>query len=430
MGANNSACLPRRAAGATARRNGAISSNRTAEAALRPTQNFKKVSITVDSQAAKSETRAQLSTPHGSPTNGVASSSGLTEECGDALHAQLSPDDQQVKVRGQLPNVSGIESSANEKQQDAHFLEEEQPREPEAEFTINQGSPKEISSLSKTEKPDEALYVQKGEGALRHQHHIHVPSHLLATRTEEAWEQHQHESQALLSPHSCSVAHRVAAALRAAAGERAAAAAARAAEAAQAAKTTQEDEAEPLRGIQLLQASTNQDPAFKMCHEQPGCTASSSAEEQVHLQQDSRGLHPQKSCFPHVSCLSSTDDSGNDVMVSSGMIWSETKSKNAISSEYSVVKTALRRVGTMFSATSAALASPPVAKTTHEEAGNCEIVSNVQRCLSAPEWHSGALAGSGIAGEQREGADMLQGALDRAMGTLTSDTFKKHVSCA
>lgn len=430
MGANNSTCLPCKAAGASGRRNKATTGVPNPKDSDKQAQVLKKVSTVAEPQAGNG-TASQPSIPEGSQTNGALRSSHSLQGRAQTLQPQPAPHSQgQAGPSFQPTDSPRSQQVVTEKERDVHpELEGIEALEHDAPSSSHQSHPNEVSPAPQTRRLEVVEGQRTNEGVLQHQTHLHVPSHMLAAETETAWQQHHDAQQALLSPHSCSVAHRVAAALRAAAGERAAAAAARAAEAVEAAKMTPKESLEQKALENLRSSSTAGVSVFRTLRAASNGTEDSSQEQQASQQHGAQRASLQNSCFRHVSCFSSSDDSGNEITVRQGLEQRQEGTGSAAPSEHFVVGAA-KRMGEMLSraaAAAAALASP-VAEEASDVGEDAAIVPNDQLDSGLSDRRALRQKSSDKGGELSESAAVLLGAMDRAMDTITSDDFKKQAS--
>ncbi|CDJ64928.1 hypothetical protein, conserved [Eimeria necatrix] len=423
MGANNSTCLPCKAAGASARRNKAATDVQNNGKISTEVEILKKVSTAAEPQVA-SGTPEQSSSLQGSPNNGSSNSSNSLQERAKTLQQEDSlPHNAQPETCPPLAEGSTVQQ---DKQQDELPSHEGQPC-PQLETQLGLQLKGSTDVSPPHNKQLETAEDQKVDERARRtpEKRIYVPSHMLAEGSEQAWKQHQGASQALLSPHSCSVAHRVAAALRAAAGERAAAAAARAAEAAEAIKKMPKDST----GKPMNQ-SNGQVSGVCPAESAETCSAETLAEQQADAHQDAQRTRSRSSCFPHVLCFSSAYDSGNEITVRQEAEQQQEGESNSQSAEYSVISTA-KRVGEMFSgAASAAVAfaSSASGQSAFETPRDQGVVSGGETSGRGQELWQTVGVGSEKAGELQDGAVVLLGAVDRAMDAITSDDFKKQAS--
>ncbi|KAL8425530.1 hypothetical protein Efla_006765 [Eimeria flavescens] len=425
MGSNNSTCLPCKVTGGSARRTKAVAGSiDPKDGESQQTRILKKVSTAADPHGG-GRAAAAASTSKGSPTNGA------TYICGQPLQGHTELDQQQPSYSFQEePLVLPRPTGNNEAQQEGDAQVALEEREDSAEgmasfshsdpsrngFEVEGGNTK--SQLPCAEQP---VQVQ----ILQHQQHIHVPSHMLATEAEPSWQHHQDSQKALLSPHSCSVAHRVAAALRAAAGERAAAAAARAAEAVKAAKASSKEIAErqaavrsqhhlassgsvPYRGLRSAASTKRENSTGQICHGE---------KQQLHS--------PSISCLPQVPCFTASEESKNEVTIKQCPD-TEPMSGSSDPADFFVVAAA-KRVGNLLSTAATAAASMAsgggggdqpadgaATSTKHEDQAGC----------NPRDRQEGLVMVKGC--ELEHSAAVLLGAVDRAMDTINSDGFKKQ----
>lgn len=423
MGANSSTCLPCKASGGTSRRGKGITNvlnNRDNEGTP---QLLKKVSTAAEQQARSGTAGKQPSTPHeGSPTNGALSSSQSLQDRGETLHSQVSR-------HLQAQTDSALQPADSTQLERGPTGEKELAQHPSLDGAkrtasgCQQTSSNEGPRLQQTKRLEPAGEEQSG-AAVQHQDHINIPSHMLAVEADPAWQQqHPDAQQALLSPHSCSVAHRVAAALRAAAGERAAAAAARAAEAAEAAKMAPKGQGEPPGGPGSFGESSKGFNSFRSTRDDAGNDKDKKPEErQLQQQQSTKRPTTTKNCLSQVSCFSPADDSGNEINVRQGLGNQEEAGGTAASAQQ-IVLGAAKRVGELLSSAAAALASPSAAEPETPEAG---IVQNDQEACAPSEWQKSRQTDSGKGSELADSAAAFLGAVDRAMDTISSEGFKKQ----
>ncbi|CDJ37469.1 hypothetical protein, conserved [Eimeria tenella] len=428
MGANNSTCLPCKAAGASARRNKAATDVQNNRKISKEVEILKKVSTAAEPHIA-SGTPEQSSSLQGSPNNGSSNSSNSLQERAKTLQQKDSlPHYSHPEPSPPLAECSTVQQ---DKQQDELPSHEGQPC-PQREMQLGFQLKGSTDVLPPHNKQLETVEDQKADERARRtpEKRIYVPSHMLAEGSEQAWKQHQGAPQALLSPHSCSVAHRVAAALRAAAGERAAAAAARAAEAAEAIKKMPRDSTGKPMNQPNGQVSGVSPAESKALTSAEACSAETLAEQQADAQQDAQRTRSRSSCFPHVLCFSSAYDSGNEINVRQEAEQQQEGENNSQSAEYSVISTA-KRVGEMFSgAASAAVAfaSSASGHSAFEAPRDQGVVSCGETSGRGQELWQTVGVGSEKAGELQDGAVVLLGAVDRAMDAITSDDFKKQAS--
>lgn len=429
MGANTSTCLPCKASGGTSRRTKTITNalnNRDNEEAP---HFLKKVSTAAEAHS-KTGAAGQPSTPHeGSPINGALSSSQSLQERGETLHSQMSrhlqaqPDPAlQPAASTQLEGgTTGEKALAHQPSLDGAKLEEQQ----RMASGCQQPSFNDRPWLQQTRRLEPAGEEQLGAPSVQHQDHINIPSHMLAVEPDSTWQQHPNAQQALLSPHSCSVAHRVAAALRAAAGERAAAAAARAAEAAEAAKVAPKGSAEPFKASGSFANSSKICNSSRSVTNDAGyCDNDRKPEERQLQQQQSMKRLTKKNCLSQVSCFSSLDDSGNEIDVRQGL-GNQQDATGTAASPQQIVLGAAKRVGELLSSAATALTSPSGAGA---EMRDVVIVPNDQQASAPPDWQGIGQTESGKGGELVDTAATFLGAMDRAMDTIASEEFKKQAS--
>ncbi|KAL8269721.1 hypothetical protein Esti_006357 [Eimeria stiedai] len=432
MGANNSTCLPCKVSGAAARRIKAAGDAIDPRDGDQHTRALKKVSTAAEAQGG-SRPAAQASTARGSPTNGAAGCSSQ-----QPLEGLIEANQQQPSGTSQ-EQCSNLFGPTDSKQLQQGPLQHEQDAklsvDEAEEHTEERAPPSHLDhsrdvSESRVDYPKEGLsgsehLVPRG-GNLQHQQHIHVPSHMLATETEASWQHHHDSQQALLSPHSCSVAHRVAAALRAAAGERAAAAAARAAEAVKAAKSASKADAlelqKSLNYQQDLPPPSSQ--GFRGLRSAAGSNKGNSVGQASQHECQQRQA-PQNGCLSQVPCFSASEEKGNELTITENPE-AEHGTGSAEPSNYFVVAAA-KRVGDMLSTAAAAAASMASAAAREENCGDSTgglSAQKNQEMLEA-EGKQGSL-GHENNSEFKHSAAVLLGAMDRAMETINSDDFKKQ----
>lgn len=440
MGANNSTCLPCKVSGANARRSKGVSDVQNERTSDKQANLLKKVSTAAEPQG-ESRPAGHASTPTGSPITGAGVNSsqslqGRTEMPQQQHSLQLQ--EEQDPLLQPLESRHLRQAAPGGAQQSQASLEGKTQQEQRDEGLSVPGSPSHLVEKSlapeQTNEPMPPMEQQTNGEALNRQPHIHVPSHMLASETETSWQQHHDPHQTLLSPHSCSVAHRVAAALRAAAGERAAAAAARAAEAVEAAKSSPKESVGQLSelGKTPEDASPSSSLEVRGLRMVSGSTGDNTIEP-ASRQQDPHRLPPHKSCFPHVPCFSTTDDSGDEITVRENLQQRHEAAGTYPQSDYFVVSAA-KRVGEMLSTAAAAAAS-----VASSAAGGKTSAAEEENAIAPnDQWSSGvgdrqdrrlvARTGDEKNGELSESAAALLGAVDRAMDTINSDDFKRQAS--
>ncbi|KAL8449135.1 hypothetical protein Emed_003286 [Eimeria media] len=424
MGANNSTCLPCRVTGAAARRikaAGDAIDPRDGEHHLRA---LKKVSTAAEPQGG-SRPAAQASTARGSPTNAAAGGSSQPIDGFIEVNQQEGP----YSSQEQGSNVFGptdskqLQQGPIQHEHDPKLSMEEGDEHAEEKAPASHLDPSRDLAEARVDHSKEGLsggeHLVSGGGNLQHQQHIHVPSHMLATETEASWQQHHDSQQALLSPHSCSVAHRVAAALRAAAGERAAAAAARAAEAVKAAKSASKGDAIELQKSFECQQQDLPPPSsqgFRGLRSAAGNNKGNSNQQRHHS--------PQNGCLSQVPCFNASEERGDELTITENTE-TEQGTGNAPPTDYFVVAAA-KRVGDMFSSAAAAAASVASAAARGENCGDSTgdlPAHKNQRRLEGDEGKDGILENNC---EFKHSAAVLLGAVDRAMETINSEDFKKQ----
>ncbi|CDJ54051.1 hypothetical protein, conserved [Eimeria brunetti] len=421
MGANNSTCLPCKVAGGNARRNKPLNGVHDPKNISRQVQVLKKVSTAADPQGTNG-TVLQSATPLDSSANGTSSPSEPLQRRSENLQLQGQALEQSHSEVSQQPAEGQRMQHVGELQDDPPLHEGKTRPGHEPDLLSNQ----ECSAGIPSPQPKELTTVgeqQLRDGSPKPQQHIHVPSHMLAAGAEMACIKHQGTQQALLSPHSCSVAHKVAAALRAAAGERAAAAAARAAEAAEAAKAMPKQHAgQPKEACTLQTQSPSSD--CRALRSATRSTAENTAEKQANAEQETQRTLPQNSCFPPVSCFSTNDESASEITVRHQAEQYEGKPIGFSSPEQSLISAA-KLVGEMFSGAAAAAVAMASSTSQHGcDSAEEPVSTNTEKCLVAGHTRSDK------GGDLQEGAVVLLGAVDRAMDAITSDEFKKQASSA
>lgn len=436
MGANNSTCLPCRVSGGNSRRSKGVSDVQNDKKSDKQANLLKKVSTAAEPQGG-SRLAGQVCPPTGSPNTGAGVSSS------QSLHGRTEIPQQQHSLQSQEeqdPLLQPLESrhlrqaAPGDGQQAQPSLEEATQQEQREEGSAVFGSPSHLGegplAPQETTEPMPPMEQQTNREALNRQHHIHIPSHMLASEIEASWQQQHGSQQTLLSPHSCSVAHRVAAALRAAAGERAAAAAARAAEAVEAAKLSPKESVGPCSELGTRQdASPSSSLEARGLRMISGSTGDNTIEQASH-QQDQVRPFSHKSCFPHVPCFSTSDDRGDEITVRENL-QQRHEAADSSQSDYFVVSAA-KRVGEMLSTAAAAAASMA------SSAAGGKASADEEECAIAPndQWISGnadrqdrrlvARTSNEKSGELSESAAAFLGAIDRAMDTINSDDFKQQ----
>ncbi|CDJ56451.1 hypothetical protein, conserved [Eimeria maxima] len=427
MGANNSTCLPCKVAGGNARRNRPLNGVHDPKILSGQVQVLKKVSTAAEPQGT-SGTVSQSAPPQDPPVNGPSSSTEPLQECNETLQLQEPLIAQSHSEAPQQP-VEVQRLKRAEQLQDEPSVHEREIR-PDNETELK-SKPTSSVGISSPKPKDETAVAgkQAREGSPMPQQHINVPSHMLAAGAEAVCLQHHGTQQALLSPHSCSVAHRVAAALRAAAGERAAAAAARAAEAAEAAKAMPNQHGGHPKQDRIFQTESSSAECGALASI-TGSTEDSTPEQQANTEQEPQRAHQRNSCFPHVSCFSSNDESASEITVRQHAEQYPRKPNGFPSPEQSIISAA-KLVGEMFSGAAAAavaLASSTPGQNANEGAEQ-PLATSGDSCLVAGQGVRQATpAGSDKGGDLEEGAVVLLGAVDRAMDAITSDEFKKQAS--
>ncbi|KAL8430074.1 hypothetical protein ACSSS7_006170 [Eimeria intestinalis] len=384
MGANNSTCLPCKVTGAAARRlkaAGEVIDPRDGEEHIRA---LKKVSTAAEPQAG-SRPAAQASTARGSPTNHGAAAGSSSQPLEGFIEVNqqqppYAPQEQPSTVFGPTDSKQLQQGPVQHEHDPKLSIEEadERPDEKTPPGYVNHS--REVSE-ARVDNPNEGVsgaeHLVSG-GNLQHQNHIHVPSHMLATETEASWQQHHDSQQALLSPHSCSVAHRVAAALRAAAGERAAAAAKRAAEAVKAAKAASKADGTELQ--KSLECQQDLPPpssqGFRGLRSAAGNTKGNSMGQASSYHSQQRHS-PQNGCLSQVPCFNASEESGNELTITENPEV-EQGTGRAPPSDHFVVAAA-KRVGHMFSSAAAAAASVASAAARGENCGDSTGDLSVQK---------------------------------------------------
>ncbi|KAL8441060.1 hypothetical protein Emag_007484 [Eimeria magna] len=427
MGANNSTCLPCKVTGAAARRIKAAGDAIDPRDGDQHIRALKKVSTAAEPQGG-SRPAAQASTARGSPTNGAAGGSSRQLDGFIDVNRQEPPYDSQE----QCSNMFGPTDS--KQLQQGPIQHEHDPRlsMEEADEHTEEKAPHSHLDHSKDiseSRVDHSKGTLSGAehlvpgGNLQHQQHIHVPSHMLATETESSWQHHHDSQQALLSPHSCSVAHRVAAALRAAAGERAAAAAARAAEAVKAAKSASKADVVGLQKSSERQQdlSPPSSQGFRGLRSAAGTSKGNSLGPASQHQSQQRQPH-QNGCLSQVPCFNASEESGNELTITENPDM-EQGTGSASPTDYFVVAAA-KRVGDMFSTAAAAAASVASAAARGENCGDSTRDSSAQQRLEGDD-KEGPLGLENNC-EFKHSAAVLLGAVDRAMETINSEDFKKQ----
>lgn len=437
MGANNSTCLPCRVSGGNGRRSKVVSDVQNERNSEKQANLLKKVSTAADPQGG-SRPAGQASTPTASPNTGAGVSSsqslhGRTEipHQQHSLQVQEEQDPllQPTESRHLRQSAPGVEQHAQTSLEG--ITHQEQREEGSAVFDSPLRLDEGRLAPQQTEEPTPPMERHTNSEALNRQSQIHVPSHMLASEIEGSWQQQHDSQQALLSPHSCSVAHRVAAALRAAAGERAAAAAARAAEAVEAAKSS------PKESIgQSSELGTRHDASPSSSLEVrglrmiSGSTGDNTIEQQASNVQSQHLPVPHKSCFPQVPCFSTSDDRGNEITVREDL-QQQHQAGGTPQPDYFVVSAA-KRVGEMLSTAAAAAASVATSaagrKTAASEEENAIVPNDqwISGSADRQDWRSMAQTGEEKSGELGESAAALLGAMDRAMDTINSEKFKQQ----
>ncbi|CDI86378.1 hypothetical protein, conserved [Eimeria praecox] len=428
MGANNSTCLPCKVAGGNGRRNKSLNGPHDPKVLSSQAQVLKKVSTAAEPHGT-SGTASQSATPQDSSANGGSSYSEPLQRGSETVQPQGSIPQQSHSRAPQQP-IEGEQLQQVEELQEQPPPQEGEIR-PEHEADINT-KPKSLVGIA---YPQQKELTTVGEKQVRDrspkpQEHVHVPSHMLAVGAEAVCMQHQGTQQALLSPHSCSVAHRVAAALRAAAGERAAAAAARAAEAAEAAKAVPMQQAGQPKVACRFQTESSA-AECTVLGSATECTAECTPERQANSEEEAQRTLQQNSCFPKVSCFSSNDESASEITIRQQAEQSQGKGIGLSLPEQSLISAA-KLVGEMFSGAAAAAVAMASSASGQSACDSAEQPVGTDR-------ESYPVVGGGVqqttktgngkgAGDLQEGAVALLGAVDRAMDAITSDEFKKQAS--
>ncbi|CDJ33776.1 uncharacterized protein EMH_0089680 [Eimeria mitis] len=428
MGANNSTCLPCKVAGGNVRRNKPLNGAHDQQVLSSEAQVLKKVSTAAEPQGT-SGTASQSAIPQDSSANAASGSSVPLQKRSGSLQLQGSfPGQSQSEALQQ--SIEGQRLQQVEELQDKPTLQDGKIPENETDL----GSKAKCSVGVPLSQPKDARTVveqQLRDGSPRPQQHIHVPSHMLAAGADVVCIKHQGTQQALLSPHSCAVAHRVAAALRQAAGERAAAAAA----AARAAEETEGTKAVPKQhaGQAKEACSFQTESSAAECREPTNgkeTTADSSREKHAKPEQEAQRTLPPSSCFPQVSCFSSNDESASEITVMQQAEQYQGKTMGFPSPEQSLISAA-KLVGEMFSGAAAAAVAMATSTSgqTARDSSERPAAKSGESCLVADQaLRQATQTGSDKGGDLHEGAVVLLGAVDRAVDAITSDEFKKQAS--
>lgn len=423
MGANNSTCLPCKAVGASARRSKETNGVHNPRDGDNQSRFLKKVSTSADPQG-ESRTAEQSPIPKDSPPTGIVASSSQTPQGGAEVQQlqQSFHDEAQPGPFLQPTDSSRLQQGATENEHDEQPLPEGKERQEDSTGPFSSHSrAKNVSLEQNPRKPEPATEQQPSREPPQHKPHLHVPSHMLASESDASWQKHRIAQQALLSPHSCSVAHRVAAALRAAAGERAAAAAARAADAVEAAKTIPKRSVKQLNELEFRRSFSPSSSLELRGLGVAGGTMKGDCIGQADQKQGQQCTSSQNRCFPRVSCFSVSDDSGNEISLRDGFM----------PSEYFVVGAA-KRMGEMLSTAAAAavqMASSAAGAKTCEAVEDNAINPNYQWVSGLADGQERQMIGqmdNEKSGEPSESAAVLLGAMDRAMDTINSDDFKRQ----
>ena len=410
-------------AGSNARRNKQLN----AQILSNQIQVLKKVSTAAEPQGV-SLTPPEVAVPRDPSANGTSTNGESLQRRNDTLHLQGSaigqtqPEHLQQHTEGQgLQQVEELHEEPPVQQGEIR-PDQETDRSSKAKYSLDLSSPPPKGSITVVEQ-------RPKDGSPKPQQHIHVPSHMLAAGCDAICIQHQGTQQALLSPHSCSVAHRVAAALRAAAGERAAAAAARAAQAGEAAKTVPKKHAGQRKEASSFQTQSSA-IGCRALRIAAGSSADSTREKQANPEQEELRPLPQNSCFPQVSCFSSNDEGASEITVRQQAEHCQAKAVSISSPEPSLISAA-KLVGEMFSGAAAAAMAMASSAPGHRACDSAEqsFATIGDSCLVAGEGFPQATGtGDDKGGELHEGAVVLLGAVDRAVDAITSDEFKKQAS--
>lgn len=435
MGANNSTCLPCKVAGANSRRSKATGGLHSQADGDKSCHILKKVSTAAEPQG-DGKTVAFGSFSKSAPVTRDSS-------CGhQALPEQGETADQKLLPHVEKEIISVVEpkegdqplQKVKQQEQNALLTAEGSAQQGHTEVAngINTKQNEVTSAKGKSEKDFKLDGHQTlHQEVLQHHPHIHVPSHMLATEENGSCEQPRESRQALLSPHSCSVAHRVAAALRAAAGERAAAAAARAVEMVEEARTAQEKtfngktiasrpDCSPLSLTELRDLK----PGARNTHDSP--------RDQVCEEHGQQRPSSHSNCFPHVSCLTASEDNRNEIIVRQNRQHDQ-GDDNSIAPN-SFVAVAAKRVGEVFSTAAAAAASVASSVAAGKSYAAEEDSVTAYKSLWVSETSDFkerqliAQMDNRNGAELRTSAEMLLDAMDSALDTINRDDFKRQAS--